>query len=119
MPKRRAPSDEEDEVKDNAHQSVSEGEVVKKPKKSSATSEKQKASAAKLMCVTLSNNFSSALRRNLARNRKKGNRVLRSTERSKPTKRETNTSILGATDAQPFASSKARYFIRCGSAKSK
>ena len=62
MPKRRAPSDEEDEVKDNAHQSASEEEVVKKSKKNSATSEKPKASAANWTRVTLSNNLSSDLR---------------------------------------------------------
>lgn len=62
MPKRRVPSDEEDEVEDNAHQSVSEGEVVKKSKKPSATSEKPKASASDLMRVTLSN-FGSDFRR--------------------------------------------------------
>ena len=50
MPKRRAPSDEEDEVKDNAHQSASEEEVVKKPKKS-PKSEKPKASGTALIRV--------------------------------------------------------------------
>lgn len=61
MPKRKVQDDEEGEVEDNAHQSASEGEVVKKSKQSSATSAKPKASAANLMRVTLSNNFSSAL----------------------------------------------------------
>lgn len=52
MPKRRATSDEEDEVQDNAHQSASEGETVKKSKKSTAKSEKPKARATTLMRVT-------------------------------------------------------------------
>jgi len=52
MPKRRAPSDEEDEVKDNAYQSVSEEEVVKKSKKSTSKSEKPKASRTGLMRAT-------------------------------------------------------------------
>lgn len=44
MPKRRAPSDEEDEVSGNAQQSAPEEEVVKKSKKSTTKSEKPKAS---------------------------------------------------------------------------
>ena len=52
MPKRREPSDEEDEVSDNARKTVSEEETVKKSKKSSAKSEKPKASTAILTRVT-------------------------------------------------------------------
>ena len=52
MPKRRVPSDEEDEASDNTHKSASEEEVVKKSKKSSAKSEKSKASVAVLTRVT-------------------------------------------------------------------
>jgi len=52
MPKRKVPSDEEGEVGDNAHQSASEEEVVKKTKKSTAKSEKPKASTTALTRVT-------------------------------------------------------------------
>ena len=58
MPKRQVPSDEEDEVRDNAHQSASEEEVVKKSRESS---EKTKASTANLIRMTPSNNFTSTL----------------------------------------------------------
>lgn len=55
MPKRRAQSDEEGEVSENAVQDASEGEVVKKSKKSTAKPEKAKASL-HLMRVTPSHN---------------------------------------------------------------
>ena len=116
MPKRRAPSDEEDEASDNAHQSASGEEVVKKSKKSTTKSEKVKASAhfdardsyRPTIVLTL------ILRHSLAitKNRKKEKRPLQTTERSKLTKRGTSTLIWGVTGEQRFASSKARH--HCG-----
>lgn len=52
MPKRRATSDEEDEVQGDSYKSVSEGEVTKKSKKSPVKPEKQKAGLTTSMRVT-------------------------------------------------------------------
>ena len=52
MPKRRAQSDEEGEASENAVQNASEGEVVKKSKKSTAKSEKAKASSQLMRVAT-------------------------------------------------------------------
>lgn len=117
MPKRRVPSDEEDEVSDKAQQIASEEEVVKKSKKSTEKSEKVKASVAlmhdsyrPIAVLTF------ALRHNLARNRRRGKK-LPQTERSRLTKKGKNTLIWGATGEQRFASSKARHCAGHGSTK--
>ena len=111
MPKRRALSDEEDEVSDNAHQSASEEEVVKKSKKSTAKSEKAKASTQFDACDSYrpTTVLTIIIRHNLAKNRRKEKRLLQMTERSRLTKRGTSTSILGVTDEQRFGSSKVRH----------
>jgi len=122
MPKRRVPSDEEDEASDNAQKNVSEEEVVKKSKKSSAKSEKPKASAAILTRVTPIDQpqfLTFVPRHNQPRNKRKRKKLLQSMRVSRLTKRESNILTLGATDEQRFASSKARHCSRCGSAKQK
>ena len=108
MPKRRVPSDEEDEASDSAEQIASE-EVVKKSKKSTTKPEKAKASARFDACDSYrpATVLTFALRHNLARNRRK-EKKLSQTERSRPMKKGTNTLIWDATGEQRFASSKAR-----------
>lgn len=98
MPKRRAHSDEEDEVSENAAQNASEEEVVKKPKKSTAKSEKAKASshlARDSYEPTAVLTF--ICRHNPARNREKGRKLLQMTEGSRLTKKGSNTLIWGGT----------------------
>ena len=98
MPKRRAHSDEEDEVSENAAQNASEEEPVKKPKKSTAKSEKAKASshlARDSYEPTAVLTF--ICRHNPARNREKGRKLLQMTEGSRLTKKGSNTLIWGGT----------------------
>jgi len=73
MPKRRVPSDEEDEASDNAEKIASEEEVVKKSKKSTTKPEKAKASARFDACDSYrpATVLTFALRHSLARNRRK------------------------------------------------
>ena len=108
MPKRRAPSDDEGEVSDKAHQSASGEEVVKKSRKSAAKSEKAKASAHfdardSYRPTTV---LTSVLRHNLPKNRRKEKRLRQMMERSRLTGRGTSTLIWGVTGGQRFASSK-------------
>ena len=113
MPKRRAPSDEEDEVGDSVRQSASEEVVVKKSKKSTAKSEKAKASVrfdgrdsyrpTAVLTFVLRHNLATA------KNRRKEKKLLQTTERSRLTKREISTLIWGVTGERRFASLKACY----------
>jgi len=115
MPKRRVPSDEEDEASDNAHKSASEEEVVKKPKKPSAKSEKPKASCGHLDARD-SYRPTAVLtvvpRHNQQRNKRRGRKLLRPMTASRLTKRGSNILTLGATDEQRFGSSKARNYTQ-------
>ena len=92
---------------------------MKKPKKPSIKSEKPKASAATSARDPYRPTavLTFVLRHNLARNRRKGKKLLQPMERSRLTKRGINTSTLGAVDGRRFASSKARIAPRYGSAK--
>lgn len=112
MPKRRVPSDEEDEANGNAHQSASEEEVVRKPKKSTVKSEKTKASARFDARYSYQPTavLTFVLRHNPARSRRKKKKLLQATEVSRPTKKGIDMLIWDVVDEQRFASSKARHY---------